>query len=620
VEASQTRSTAEDQGPAKQPTYELRTSLASKVNLADFQNAVPLLRELRVINNSDAELTQILVQVTSEPPFVKPRSWRIEAIAAGREYAIKDLDVQLDGALLGRLTEAETATLVFSVCRPEAAAEEIARSSHAVELLPRNHWGGLSHLPDMVAAFVQPNDPAVDRLLKSTAETLRKHGRNPALDGYKGGAKRAWELTSAIWSSVVALGVDYAYPPASFEHRGQKVRSPSQISDARIATCLDLALLFAAGLEQAGLNPIVVFTKGHAFVGAWLKQEEFSTTVVDDVTALRKRIRLKELVLFETTLATQRPGVRFAAAADKGAAQVAEDQDEAFELAVDIRRARLQRIKPLASAEAEAAKPQESSEAVAEPEFDDAPDLPEDAGEEVDPRTLDPKDRLARWQRKLLDLSLRNNLLNFRSGKKALRLEAPDPGDLEDLISDGHAVKLLPRPDLMDGSDPRSQAIYEGRNREDVRREHALDALKRREVFVALDDKELESRLVELFRTARTTLQEGGANTLYLALGFLTWTREKGGQKYRAPLVLVPVTLSRKSARSGFTVVLHEDEPRFNPTLLEMLRQDFHLHLGVKTGSTSQLCGSPSRWRSVTFPAGKSPTTSSSRCFRSPSS
>lgn len=582
MEASQDPSTAEDDAQAAK--YELRASLASKVNLADFQNAVPLLREIRVVNNSDTDLAQVLVRVTSEPPFVKPRSWRIEAIGATREYAIKDLDVQLDGALLSRLTEAESATLVFSVGQAATTFEEIARSSHTVELLPRNHWGGLSHLPDMVAAFVQPNDPAVDRLLKSAAEVLRKNGRNPALDGYKGGAKRAWELTSAIWSAVVALGVDYAYPPASFEHRGQKVRSPSQIADARIATCLDLALLFAAGIEQAGLNPIVVFTKGHAFVGAWLKQEEFSTAVVDDITALRKRIRLKELVLFETTLATQRPSAKFAVAAEKGTLQIAEDQDEAFELAVDIRRARLQRIKPLASAEAEVAKPQDSSETVVEPDFDDAPDLPEEAGDEVDPRTLDPKDRLARWQRKLLDLSLRNNLLNFRTGKKALRLEAPDPGALEDLISDGHPVKLLPRPDLMDGSDPRSQAIYEGRSREDVRREHALDALKRREVFVGLDEKELESRLVELFRTARTTLQEGGANTLYVALGFLSWTREKGGQKYRAPLVLVPVTLNRKSARSGFALVLHEDEPRFNPTLLEMLRQDFHLHLGVAEG------------------------------------
>lgn len=37
----------------------------------------------------------------------------------------------------------------------------------------------------MVAAFVQPNDPAVDRVLKKTAELLREHGKDPALDGYK---------------------------------------------------------------------------------------------------------------------------------------------------------------------------------------------------------------------------------------------------------------------------------------------------------------------------------------------------------------------------------------------------------------------------------------------------
>ena len=45
---------------------------------------------------------------------------------------------------------------------------------------------------------MHPNNLAVDRLLKRTAEVLRQHGRNPALDGYAGGAKRAWELASAL--------------------------------------------------------------------------------------------------------------------------------------------------------------------------------------------------------------------------------------------------------------------------------------------------------------------------------------------------------------------------------------------------------------------------------------
>ncbi|MBY1008817.1 DUF4011 domain-containing protein, partial [Pseudomonas aeruginosa] len=145
---------------------------------------------------------------------------------------------------------------------------------------------------------------------------------------------------------------------------------------------------------------------------------------------------------------------------------------------------------------------------------------------EVDVASLDPKDRLARWQRKLLDLSLRNNLLNFKAGKKAVRLEAPDAAALEDILASGQQLKLHTRPDLMEGADPRDQALHEEREREDLRRQHALHALKRNEVFVGLPVTELDARLTELYRGARTNLQEGGSNTLFLALGFLTWTRE----------------------------------------------------------------------------------------------
>jgi len=148
--------------------------------------------------------------------------------------------------------------------RAAEPSEALSRPDRTVELLPRNQWGGLSHLPDLAAAFVQPNEPAVERLLKQTAEILRKSGKNPALDGYSGGPKRAWELASGIWSAVAAMGLDYALPPASFEHTGQKVRGPAQIAESGLATCFDLALLFCSAIEQAGLNPLLVFTKGHA--------------------------------------------------------------------------------------------------------------------------------------------------------------------------------------------------------------------------------------------------------------------------------------------------------------------------------------------------------------------
>ncbi|QDQ29319.1 DUF3320 domain-containing protein [Chitinimonas arctica] len=565
----------------------IEATFAAKLNLADFQNAVPLIRELRVVSTLERDSKALEVVLEAIPAFVKPRTWRLDSVGAGQTYQLQNLDVQLDGVFFSRLTEAEEATVSVTLRPVETKASDHSITvTKVVELLPRNQWGGIAYMPDMIAAFVQPNEPAIDRLLKKAADVLRDHGKDAGLDGYKGGAKRAWELASAIWGAVVAMKLDYALPPASFEHTGQKIRSPGQIVDSGLATCLDLALLFCSAIEQAGLNPILVFTRGHAFVGVWLKSEEFSTAVVDDVTALRKRVKLKELLLFETTLVTQRPPVSFLYATGHGAGQIAEEKAESFELAVDIRRARLQRIKPLASTESQVATVlTDALDSSGEAPFEEAPELPEEDCDIQDAATLDPKDRLARWQRKLLDLSLRNNLLNFRAGKKSLKLDAPDPGALEDLVADGKEIKLLTRPDLMDGSDLRDQAIHESRERENLRRAHALDALKRREVFVGLAQEELDVRLVELYRAARTTLQEGGVNTLFLALGFLNWTPDnKPDHKYRAPLILIPVTLQRKSVRSGFTLTLHDDEPRFNPTLLEMLRQDFKLELGIKEG------------------------------------
>ncbi|WP_084153722.1 DUF4011 domain-containing protein [Simplicispira psychrophila] len=600
AQAGATNGDATVTGAASRPApVSLHVSAVAKLNLADFQNAVPALLELAVRNAMPAPLAGLTLVLTSEPAFIQPRSWHLDAVAAGETYDLHDLDVKLDGALLSRLTEAEPAVLHFELRSqkpsdpsesPEKIATVLATHDCTVELLARNQWGGLGELPAMVAAFVQPNDPAVDRVLKSAALVLEAAGKSGAMDGYTQGPQRAWELASAIWTALLHKKLHYALPPASFERTGQKVRSPSQVLDAGLATCLDLALLFAACLEQAHLHPLLVFTRGHAFAGLWLGAEEFASAVVDDVTAVRKRLQLQELLVFETTLVAQSQPVRFSQAIAQAVRQLSEEEDDKFERVVDIRRARMARIKPLAQAGAEPLLPAQGSPGP-EPSstIEHAPELPGPKSlEDIPTAELDPKDRLARWQRKLLDLSLRNVLLNFKPGKKSLQLEVAAPA-LEDALAQGQTLKLLPTRALMDGPDPRSQQLHEARSLEDLHSAQAAEALQRKEVFVRLEDQEMDARLVDLYRGARNALQEGGANTLFIALGFLVWTRpDKPEVRVKAPLILLPVTLERKSARSGFTLQAHEDEARFNPTLVEMLRQDFQLELGVPAGDLPQ--------------------------------
>lgn len=130
---------------------------------------------------------------------------------------------------------------------------------------------------------------------------------------------------------------------------------------------------------------------------------------------------------------------------------------------------------------------------------------------------------------------------------------------------------------MLSGDDPRSAQLHLQQTGEDGRQRYAEEALTRGEVHVNLEDRDLDARLTDLYRSAATALEEGGANTLHLAIGFLKWTPSASAASYKAPLILLPVRLERRSLRSGFRLMAHDEEPRFNPTLLELLRTDFQL-------------------------------------------
>ncbi|WP_139101690.1 DUF4011 domain-containing protein, partial [Acinetobacter baumannii] len=68
--------------------------------------------------------------------------------------------------------------------------------------------------------------------------------------------------------------------------------------------------------------------------------------------------------------------------------------------------------------------------------------------------------------------------------------------------------------------------------------------LSRKLLFSPLDTPLLEKRLIEVYRASRTALEEGGANTLFLAVGFLEWREtERSKSTFKTPLLLIPVQI-----------------------------------------------------------------------------
>ncbi|SDW74070.1 DUF3320 domain-containing protein [Paracoccus sanguinis] len=564
--------------PAAAP--EILVKLAPNVTFASQQNDVAVLADLVITNPTDCDLDDLVLKVSAEPPVIGPRSWTFDRIDAGSVVRPRDRHLPLSGGFLDRLTDKVRANVRFELRQGEAL---LAETDVPLTALARHEWGGSVYVPELLAAFVTPNDPAVDRLLKAASEVLRAAGKPGALDGYQSGSRtRAWELAAAIWSAVAARGLSYAVPPASFETTGQKVRLPSDVEASGLATCLDTALLFAGCYEQVGLHPIVVFTKGHAFAGAWLQPQHLPGITTDDPQVLRKALSLNELVLFETTLATADHPVAFSKAVAEAGRQLAEERDAEFALAIDIRQARRRGIGPLPQLAAGVSGDVDAEPVRRAPTLEVAPELP---GFDLDDRTQDdapqtPQERLDRWKRDLLDLSKRNRLLNLRSGTTAIPLFCPDPAKLEDLIAEGKHVALVAAPQPAAGVGQVDATLRLLRTGDDHDEEIAREALERRQVIANTDAKTLEKGAIELYRKAKADLEEGGSNTLFLALGTLRWSPSNDHRShYRAPMILLPVRLERTSAKTKPYLKGHEDDPVFNLTLLEMLKQDFGIDM-----------------------------------------
>ncbi|MFB1487061.1 MULTISPECIES: DUF3320 domain-containing protein [unclassified Thiocapsa] len=567
------------------PAVELVLEVASKISFATHQCDAPVVVALCVRSACDRDLDALRLRLVAEPPVLAPRTWSLDRLGARQEIRVRDRRVQLAGGLLDGLTERMRLDLRLELLQGEAILASLDRPIIA---LARNEWGGAATMPELLGAFVMPNDPAVARLLKDAARALEASGRKATLEGYQEKSrKRVWELLAGLWSAVGARRLTYAEPPASFETAGQKVRTPSDIEVQGLATCLDLALLFAAAIEQIGLNPLIVFTKGHAFCGAWLQPQTLPTLTVDDPAELRKAIDQQELVLFETTLAAVGHAPPFAKAVAQGRRRIDEEHDNDFVYALDIKQARGRQIQPLTSivSRAESSDPVLGAEMT--PPVDIPPDLPGfDLGIGADPIPETPAERIDLWKRKLLDLTKRNRLLNLRPSTTAIPIFCPDPAALEDRIARGQRIGIVPPPPRQAADGAPDAELHLLKTGDDLSETIARDALERNQIIANTDSRVLEKGVLELFRKARSDLEEGGSNTLFLALGALRW-RPPGetARHYRAPLILLPVRLVRKSAASKPFLLGHDDETVFNLTLIEMLRQEFDVNLSDLAGA-----------------------------------
>ncbi|MBQ4875703.1 DUF3320 domain-containing protein [Pseudoalteromonas luteoviolacea] len=191
----------------------------------------------------------------------------------------------------------------------------------------------------------------------------------------------------------------------------------------------------------------------------------------------------------------------------------------------------------------------------------------------------------------LLDMGLRANpQLNYRSNSKAIDIiDEKSEQIFELLVEKEKAMSFLPLPKAYQKniSDDDKRTFFQS---DDDTELPPLDLyLEQQKGESRFNDKylqtgfmpaKLDKALLKLEADAHTMLQEQGIEVMYLALGFLQWDEPSNTRVSRyAPLILVPVKLTRSSARDSFKLKYTGEELGSNLTLAAKLRSEFNLQL-----------------------------------------
>ncbi|HEV7727474.1 MAG TPA: DUF4011 domain-containing protein [Modestobacter sp.] len=532
-------------------------------------NGVPVVSQL-TLTGSGAAVRNASVHVgvrDAQGPIGAP----VELLAdvdPGRTTVLTDVGLRLDPAAMLQVEERRPGWLTVSVEKDGAV---LGSARVPVLVLAAAQWLAtpLSLAMEMLAAHVLPNHPSITALVAEAAELLRAETDNPSLEGYQSGAGRVDQIAAAVCEAMQRRDVRYSEPPASWADVGQKVRTPGEVLDGRVGTCLDTVVVLAAALEQAGIRPLIWMVEGHAFLGYWREEMSAQSAATTDVASLVNLIDLGLIRLVETTMLTTRaePAGFDQLHRPPYAGWLTGSLDRVIGV-TDVYRARRDGVLPLPARTRDA----DGNVQVLEyrPAVHSAPARTTDAGTTPPgtPREAAPP-RIAQWKNALLDLSLRNRLINYTE-RSGLSLAVPDAhlADLEDMVNGGTAITLLPSDQL--AAVQRERGLRSAR---ELPQDQLADLLlDRRGVYVDVPGASYVPRMRALAYRAKTVIEETGANNLHLALGSLAW--ELDGRPLRSPLILLPVVLKPASRNGAYRLTLDESGTSTpNYCLLEKLRQ-----------------------------------------------
>ena len=581
----------------------------SVFNYAAFHCGIAPINDIRIVNVTGSPMKGLSLHITSDYDFMNDYEAFLPDIPSGKPLNIDAPNLVINGQKLAEQTELKNANILIEV---RNADKTLCSVRGIMKVYAYDQWQGGAASYEILPAFVMPNHPVIPQLMQEAANRLKKWGKPASIEGYQqNDPNRVRDLAAAAYAAIQKCNITYANPPASFSY-GQRIRTPEIIMDQHFGTCMDMTLLYSALIELMGLDPILVMQDGHIFAGVWLKErtkEELITSdvLITNVDQLIKRIDngSDELTFIECTKMCSGNPVSFEDA--ERIAKMELHDVEQFRIAIDVSVARtpMHGIIPI---DPRIKNGTDFVVKVSTLEEEDITTAPKNLGLSIsDVSASGPKKitgKVDLWESKLLDLTLHNMLLNLPHNSSIEPIMSYKISELEDALYDGHEFSINPLPIWIEGlsftevdkngkkSKPKlwieeeikANGIYEIYQWPSVEGDDFGERIRQDYhnhcMYSFSTAKQLDRELTSIYRAARSSQQENGVSSLYLAVGMLRWYEDNITKEARyAPLLLIPVEMVRKAGNMGYALRARDEDPHFNATLFEMLKQNYNVNI-----------------------------------------
>ena len=545
------------------------------INYSLTNNRIAICQSVEISNNETSDLRDIVIECSGEF-FQDFRSSVIDSLKAGKSMRLQGMNLYPIAAQVAAVTEKTASTFTVNVFSDALSETKKILFTHSydIDIMPYDQWLGTSILPQCLASFVTPNHPAINNVVAKAAGKLKEMSGSSAFTAYQtGNTNEVRKQVAAVYGALHAEGIVYRSVPASYEVVGQRITLPDQVLSSKLGNCIELTLLFASVLESLGINSGIVLQEGHAYLAVWLVDDCCQYSAYDDASYIEKKCAegIDEMLVLECTQVTAE-STTFEDAQSIATKHLA--NTGIFEMFIDIKRCRLEQVRPLPQRTMNNGVWEVPAEGVSHDEC--VLNVKEHSRFDLT-MLMDSKREVTKmdiWERKLLDFSLRNSMLNLYLRQKAIQFISFDVDLIEDYLQDGEEYLISCKPNVgfnINGDERlvRSKLLPE-------LHELITNDIKHRTLHSYQTEAETRYTLKNIYRASRNAVEETGANALYLAIGTLRWFETDISEKPRyAPILMLPVEMVYK--KGDYYIRTRDEDIALNITLTEFLRQNFDI-------------------------------------------